>query len=158
MNRKLHNSMLGLGATGLMLVFALIAASPVLPGQDVSTPVALAADTTAATDHADVQADAQANAEAIEAHARNIEAHARRLESELDRSTSLGETIASAVSFAAVVSTEAALSAAFEATSDEAERQRAATREKRRHARQVRGALAVPYFSFAQGLRRGSRS
>src|SRR3546814_12443645 len=71
---------------------------------------------------------------------------------------SLGDTIASAVSFAAAVSTEAALSAAFEATADETTRKQEAAREKRRHARQVRGTPAVPYFSFAPGLRRGSRS
>src|SRR3546814_10881537 len=71
---------------------------------------------------------------------------------------SLGDTIASAVSFAAAVSTEAALRAAFEATADETTRKQEAAREKRRHARKVRGTLAVPYFSFAQGLRRGSRS
>ena len=154
MNRKLHNSMLAFSATGLTLVFALIAASPVLPGEDVSAPVALAASTPA------VEKDAglQENSRAIENRAREIESRARQLESELERSASLGDTIASAVSFAAAVSTEAALSAAFEATADEAARKQDAAREKRRHARQVRGTLAVPYFSFAQGLRRGSRS
>ena len=100
----------------------------------------------------------QADADAIEAGTRNIEARARQFESELEDSASLGDTIASAMSFAAAVSTEAALSAAFEATADVAEHKRAAAKEKRHHARQVRGALAVPYFSFAQGLRRGSRS
>src|SRR3546814_6313161 len=100
----------------------------------------------------------QENNKAIEARVREIEARARQLESELDASASLGDTIASAVSFAAAVSTEAALSAAFEATADETTRKQEAAREKRRHARQVRGTLAVPYFSFAQGLRRGSRS
>ncbi|HEY9541039.1 MAG TPA: hypothetical protein VIR05_05330 [Luteimonas sp.] len=154
MNRKLHNSMLAFSATGLVLVFALIAASPVLPGQDVSTPVALAASTPAV----ELNAGLQENNKAIEARVREIEARARQLESELDASASLGDTIASAVSFAAAVSTEAALSAAFEATADETTRKQEAAREKRRHARQVRGTLAVPYFSFAQGLRRGSRS
>ncbi len=154
MNRKLHNSMLAFSATGLTLVFALIAASPVLPGQDVSSPVALAASTSAVQ----LGAGLQENGRAIEARAREIESRARQLESELERSASLGDTIASAVSFAAAVSTEAALSAAFEATADEATRKREAASEKRRHARQVRGTLAVPYFSFAQGLRRGSRS
>ncbi len=155
MNRKLHNSMLGLGATGLMLVFALMAASPVSPGQDASAPLGFAASASAAVPTAVAM---QADADAIEASARDIEARARRFESELEGSDSLGDTIASAMSFAAAVSTEAALSAAFEATADEAEHKRAAAKEKRRHARQVRGALAVPYFSFAQGLRRGSRS
>src|SRR5690606_41771787 len=95
------------------------------------------------------------DADALES---NIEARARQLEEDVDQSASLGDTIASVVSFAATVSTEAALGAAIEATSDQADARREAAREKRRHARQVRGALAVPYFSFAQGLRRGSRS
>lgn len=155
MNRKLHNSMLAFSATGLTLVFALIAASPVSPGhQDVSTPVALAASAPAV----EPEAGLEETGKAIEARAREIEARARQLESELDRSASLGDTIASAMSFAAAVSTEAALSAALEATADEAERKQEAAKARRRHARQVRGTLAVPYFSFAQGLRRGSRS
>lgn len=148
MNRKLHNSMLAFSATGLTLVFALMAASPVLPGQDVSTPVALAAPA----------ASLQEDSDAIDARVREIEARARQFESELEESASLGDTIASAVSFAAAVSKEAALSAAFEATNDETRQKQEAAREKRRHARKVRGTLAVPYFSFAQGLRRGSRS
>src|SRR5690606_6104251 len=109
MNRKLHNSMLAFSATGLTLVFALMAASPVLPGQDVSTPVALAAPA----------ASLQEDSDAIDARVREIEARARQFESELEESASLGDTIASAVSFAAAVSKEAALSAAFEATNDE---------------------------------------
>lgn len=156
MNRKLHNSTLAFSATGLTLVFALIAASPVSTDRDVATAVALADAPAPAL--AVARAPAQVQFDAIERDARNIEARARQLEDELERSTSLGETIASAVGFAAAVSTEAALSAAFEATSDSVEEKREAAREKRRHARQVRGTLAVPYFSFAQGLRRGSRS
>ena len=157
MNRKLHNSMLAFSATGLTLVFALIAASPVSVDRDVATPVALAdAPTPAlAVTHAPAQAE---QFDVIERDVRDIEARARQLEDELERSTSLGDTIASAVGFAAAVSTEAALNAAFEATADSVEEKREAAREKRRHARQVRGTLAVPYFSFAQGLRRGSRS
>src|SRR3546814_6071457 len=84
MNRKLHNSMLAFSATGLVLVFALIAASPVLPGQDVSTPVALAASTPAV----ELNAGLQENNTAIEARVREIEARARQLESELDASRS----------------------------------------------------------------------
>src|SRR3546814_7847767 len=78
--------------TGLVLVFALIAASPVLPGQDVSTPVALAASTPAV----ELNAGLQESNKAIEARVREIEARARQLESELDASASLGDTIASA--------------------------------------------------------------
>src|SRR3546814_9441678 len=69
MNRKLHNSMLAFSATGLVLVFALIAASPVLPGQDVSTPVALAASTPAV----ELNAGLQENNKDIEARVREIE-------------------------------------------------------------------------------------
>ncbi|HVI60188.1 MAG TPA: hypothetical protein VM619_15120 [Luteimonas sp.] len=156
MNRKLHNSMLAFSATGLMLVFALLAASPVQPGQDVSAPVALSAP--AAAQVAGLDAAVLARAEVAKARAADIEARARELEAQLDRSASLGDTIASAVGFAAAVSTEAALSAALEAGDDEAGQEREQARAQRRHARQVRSALAVPYFSFAQGLRRGSRS
>src|SRR5690606_10525320 len=123
MNRKLHNSMLAFSATGLTLVFALMAASPVLPGQDVSTPVALA------TPAASLQEDSKA----IQARPREREARARQLESELEESASLGDTIASAVGFAAAVSTEAALSPAIDATPHETRHKQEAAREKRRH-------------------------
>ena len=144
MNRKLHNSMLAFSAAGVMLALTLMAAGPAPSGQDA--PATLAA--------------VVVHAPGIDADAfeRNIEARARQLEEDLDQGASLGDTIASVVSFAATVSTEAALGAAIEATTDQADARREAAREKRRHARQVRGALAVPYFSFAQGLRRGSRS
>src|SRR3546814_10968473 len=152
MNRKLHNSMLAFSATGLVLVFALIAASPVLPGQDVSTPVALAASTPAV----ELNAGLQENNKAIEARVREIEARARQLESELDASASLGDTLASAVSFAAAVFTEAALRAAFDATADETPGEQAGVREKRRPAAHVHVQLAVPHCSCHQGTGRGS--
>ncbi len=158
MNRKLHNSMLAFSATGLTLVFALMAASPVSPGPAAPTAVALAGSLAATDLPAEVDADALVRLDAAERDARDIEALARQLGDELENSSSLGETIASAVSFAAAISTETALNAAFEATADRVDEKRDAAREKRRHARQVRGTLAVPYFSFAQGLRRGSRS
>jgi hypothetical protein len=154
MNRKLHNSMLAFSATGLMLVLALMAASPVLSGHDASAPAPrLARMSTTGNDDA-----VRADLDAVAARTRAIEAQATRLAADLDRSASLGDTIASAMSFAATVSTEAALNAAMEATDAAAEQRRAADNEQRRHARKVRSALAVPYFSFAQGLRRNSRS
>lgn len=152
MNRKLHNSMLAFSATGLMLVFALLAASPLRSGQgDVQAQAAAAV---AAVDTA-----VQARADAAEARADEIEARAREFEARLDASESLDDTIATALDFAAAVSTRAVLDAALDATDDDArQEQREQASEHRRHARQVRGALAVPYFSFAQGLRRGGRS
>lgn len=152
MNRKLHNSIAAFSATGLVLVLALMAASPVPYAQQVPASVA---------DAAPLSQDAaplHTGAAATGPDADGIEARARQLEEELERSTSLGDTIASAVSFAATVSTEAALNVAYEAATDQAEARREAVRERRRHARRVRAALAVPYFSFAQGLRRGSGS
>src|SRR5690606_8992805 len=146
MNRKLHNSMLAFTAAGVMLALTLMAAGPAPSGQDA--PATLAA----VVVHAPA-IDVAADAVALE---RSIESRARQLEEDLDQSASLGDTIATVISFAATVSTESALGAAIEATSDQADARREAAREKRRHARQVRGALAVPYFSFAQGLRRGS--
>jgi hypothetical protein len=154
MNRKLHNSMLAFSATGLMLLFGLMAATPASSDQDASASTA----SMAAASTTSIDAYAEASLDSVEARARSIEDRARQLEADLDRSNSLGDTIASAVAFAATVSTEAALNAAMEASDDEVERQRAADREQRRHARKVRSALAVPYFSFAQGLRRNSRS
>ena len=130
-----------------------MAAGPVLlPEADAIAP-AIAASPAAAAPVVQVHVDD------AEAQARRMEARVRQLEAQLDKSASLGDTIASAMAFAATVSTEAAINAAIEATDNDAEqRQRAADNEQRRHARKVRGALAVPYFSFAQGLRRNSRS
>jgi hypothetical protein len=152
MNRKLHNSMLAFSATGLMLVFALLAASPLRSGQE-----GMQARTAAAV--AAVDTAVHARADAAQARADEIEARAREFEARLDASGSLDDTIASALDFAAAVSTRAVLDAALDAADDDArQEQREQASEHRRHARQVRGALAVPYFSFAQGLRRGGRS
>ncbi len=163
MNRKLHNSMLAFSATGLMLVFALLAASPVRSGQDVDAgaelPAGSASVAAARRDAAGFEAAVHARADAAQARAVAIEARARRFEAQLDASASLDDTIASALDFAAAVSAQAVLDAALEATDDDADRERREqASEHRRHARQVRSALAVPYFSFAQGLRRGGRS
>jgi hypothetical protein len=155
MNRKLHNSILAFSATGLMLVMGLMAASPVRPLQDDAFSTVRQLPTASM---ASMNADVQARLDGAEARARSIEARAAQLQADLDRSASLGDTIASAVTFAAAVSTEAALSAALDASDTAAEKQRAADTEQRLHARKVRSALAVPYFSFAQGLRRNSRS
>src|SRR5690606_33996860 len=106
MNRKLHNSMLAFSAAGVMLALTLMAAGPAPSGQAAPAPLATV------VVHApglDVDADA------LE---RNIEVRARQLGEDLDRSASLGDTIASVISFAATVSTETALGAAIEATSD----------------------------------------
>lgn len=157
MNRKLHNSLLAFSATGLMLVFGLMVASPKLPAghdNDLQAPAQLQP-LAAATGETRARA-AALQERAVAAEAR-IEARARKLQDELDASASLGDTIASVTAFAAEVSTDAALGAVIQAA-DKAALEREADNEQQRHARRVRGALAVPYFSFAQGLRHNSRS
>lgn len=156
MNRKLHNSMLAFSVTGLMLTFGLMTASPVAPDA-AADDIGHAAQLASSDDSVPLQARAAATEARTRAIEARIEARARVLEAELEHSASLGDTIASAVNFAAAVSTEAAINAAFEASDAIAEERTEASRE-RRHKRRVRNTLAVPYFSFAQGLRRGSGS
>lgn len=159
MNRKLHNSLLAFSATGLMLVFGLMAATPLQPAsldQDQDLQAALP-ELTVTPVIAAGQADIAAVRERAEAVNARIDARASRLQDELGRSRSLGDTIASVTAFAAEVSTDAALSAVIQAA-DQAAVEREADSEEARHAKRVRSVLAVPYFSFAQGLRRNSRS
>ncbi|MGH8030815.1 MAG: hypothetical protein ACREO8_00240 [Luteimonas sp.] len=164
MNRKLHNAFLAVTASGFLLVFGLMAAGPSRPLAlaDSATPSpVIDRDRIAARSAAAVDAgirDAQAQARDIEAR---IQARAQAFEAEIDRTAgnaSLGDTVASAMAFAAEISTEAALVTALQVLdggNDQIRQQRvdAAVIEQRHHARRVRGALALPYFSFAQGLR-----
>lgn len=157
MNRKLHNSLLAFSATGLMLVFGLMAATPLQPASLDQDLQAALPELTVTPVIAAGQADIAAVRERAEAVNARIDARASRLQDELGRSRSLGDTIASVTAFAAEVSTDAALSAVIQAA-DQAAVEREADSEEARHAKRVRSVLAVPYFSFAQGLRRNSRS
>ena len=143
MNRKLHNSFLAFSATGLVMLAGLIAVVPGTPAAQ-SGPVASAA-----------QADAPAmrTAASQPAHAVAIQARVGAFEARIQHSTSAGELLAETAAFTAAIATEAALIAAFEPAADEVAAQARADRHHRRQVRSSRAALALPYFSFAQGLR-----
>ena len=102
------------------------------------------------------------NDDAIESRGLALEARistrAAHLQRELEQSNSLSDTLASAASFAAEVSTDAAIDAMATELADQSIEKPDPETEQQRHARKVRGVVAVPYFSFAQGMRRNSRS
>ena len=155
MNRKLHNSMLAFSSTGLVLLAGLMAAVSETNDAALAAPAAQARATSqpAAFPQARFQA-AQAHASAISARSAALQARAQAFEARLERSASTADMLAETAAFTVEMATEAALSAAFEqATEQEAEEQ-PAENTQRTHVRRSRAALALPYFSFAQGLRR----
>ena len=152
MNRKLHNSLMALSTTGLLLVVGLMAATPVAgpAGRDAWSDVAL------------VRVEAPARADAVE---RDIEdrtagdARAKAFEEEFRNAGDAHEAIALTAAFVAETAVEAALTAAFaEAQADDKAKPEpeAPARESRRKRRSARSTLALPYFSFARGLRGGN--
>lgn len=145
MNRHLHNAMLACSAAGLVLLTGLIAAVAAPPQLTQSASGAPAPTHAlvlpAATDTA--QADAAA-----------IQARARAFEARIAGSASAAEILAETAAFTAAIATETALVAAFDTAADDAAAQARADRQHRRQVRRSRAALALPYFSFAQGLRR----
>jgi hypothetical protein len=161
MNRKLHNSLLAFSASGLMLALGLMVASPAPRGLAQIAPSHAATSTRQAI--ATLASDAEsASIDSAEAHAdalaTRIDARADALEAELGQDASVGDTLASVMSFAAEVSADAAIvSAIGEAAAADHTARQAEKTEEARHERRFRSALAVPYFSFAQRLR-GSRS
>lgn len=160
MNRRLHNATFAAAVSGAMLVFGLMAATPLVPPSIAAAPSAPAP--AAVSDQRAADGDARARQQVAELEAR-LEAKARAFEARMERtagSASVGNTVASAMAFAAEVTTEVALVSALGAleagsgTSDAAAARADAERdERRRHAQRVRGVLAVPYFSFAPALR-----
>lgn len=153
MNRKLHNSMLALSTTGLMLFAGVMAAVSGAP--DPRSRVAVV----------QTQPPAQVppmetSTKAVQAHAAAIQARARAFEARIQRSASAAEMLAETAAFTARIATETALNialeqpAAFEQPAKQDADQDAADRQQRRHVHRSRAALALPYFSFAQGLRR----
>lgn len=155
MNRKLHNTFIALSTTGLLLVVGLMAATPA--GVANPKPAMQIVD---AADNVDRRTDAiERRAEAQNAA---IEARARAFEAEFVQATDSGQAIAVTASFVAEVAAESALSAIFaEAEAASAADREAAKKTERslqRKRRNARSALALPYFSFAHGLRRGNGS
>ncbi|WP_407351727.1 hypothetical protein [Luteimonas sp. R10] len=140
MNRKLHNTILAFSVTGGMLLLGFMAA----------VPVPRAAQAAAAP----TQNLSSARAEALEARTRAFEA-------ELGRAGSANEMIALSSVFLAEIVAEAAVASALQGieqdtTGEGATGTRAA--ERKRGNGRKRNALALPYFSFAHGLRGSSGS
>ncbi|MEZ0470224.1 hypothetical protein [Luteimonas salinilitoris] len=140
MNRKLHNTILAFSVAGGMLLLGLMAA----------VPVPRAAQVAAGPTHSLPSARAEA-----------IEARTRAFEAELERAGSANEMIALSSVFLAEIVTEAAVASALQRieqdTTGEGATSTRATERKRGNGRK-RNALALPYFSFAQGLRGSSGS
>jgi hypothetical protein len=130
MYRKVHNTMLAFSATGLLLLVGLMAGAP------MQSPAPATEVRTLAIGPLLVRLESPANAKALP-----------------DIEDMTAEEAASALVRAAFVA------AAFDAADPSSEGDEAAagaddTQRQRRHVRRAREALALPYFSFAQGLRR----
>ncbi|NZA25953.1 hypothetical protein H0E84_06110 [Luteimonas sp. SJ-92] len=143
MNRRLHNTILAFSISSGFLMLGLMAAAPLPPQQSALQATALA--------RADAALPARIATE------RSIEARTRDYETQMARAASTGEMIALSSDFLAAVAAEAAVAAILqEADAPASEpRARAATAERPRGDGRRRRALAMPYFSFAQGLRGG---
>jgi len=159
MNRKLNNSLLAFSVSGLLLAMGILAAHPSQPGSSVTVLDAAVADAEPAVAIATAPAAAiwttadralgrAAWADAIEADA---QAQERTPGADLDG------LVAAAITLGTEVSANAALAQALQAA-DATQALRIAEGARRNHAHRLRSALAVPYFSFAQGLRRGAGS
>lgn len=154
MNRKLHNTLLALSTTGLVLVAGLLVSSPLMPAGDqdpVQEQVALHGVVSIAPPSAAIHARAQAR------RAR-LEQRVQRFEAELTEVRDGTDAIARTAGFVADIATTAAMSAALagiEAGTDmdplteDAEAANPARRP-------ARSAFATPYFSFAHGLRQAN--
>ncbi|RDZ28400.1 hypothetical protein [Lysobacter silvisoli] len=133
MNRKLHNSISALLATGGTLVLALVAANPALP--EASAVPTLAAQVAAAP--MPVEADALV---------RSARLQAQRLEARVEQADSLAE----AAALTAELVTAAALADALGTPAAAESADNAVPQRKVRKAKQrSRQALVMPYFSFA---------
>ncbi|MDH5823196.1 hypothetical protein QFW77_09375 [Luteimonas sp. RD2P54] len=146
MNRKLHNTILAFSISSGFLMLGLMAAVPLPDGQ--------------APRQAGAAMVPGATVPAGTASQRAIEARTLAYEADMARAADTGEMIALSSSFLAAVATEAALAAVLQDPRAAAPGERAAAAEPAppRRANRRRSALAMPYFSFAHGLRGGSGS
>jgi hypothetical protein len=155
MNRKLHNSLMALSTTGLLLVLGLMAATPVVrPATMATIQVTPARAEVAVAESRGDEIDSEIDARIESA----IDARARAFETEFRNASDAHQAIAATAAFVAETATEAALTAALaelQAKEPAAETEAPAREAPRRH-RSARSALALPYFSFARGLRGGN--
>jgi hypothetical protein len=162
MNRKLRNTILAFSVTGTVLALGLLAARPPVPG-DGPMPAAMAVAATSQDPApgkpliAPVDLNA-AGADGIEAR---FLARSREFERDMADIASLDSAMALTAGFVASATTEAViteiLARDIPATTG-ANRADPDADPAPRHRRSVRGAFAVPYFSFASGTGRGGRS
>jgi len=133
MNRKLHNSLSALIATGAVLAFGLMIAAPAPQPVSPSLPLQLGA----------LKIEVTPKVSREQAAVRT-EALVRRIETEADQI----DTLAEAASLTAEIATVAALAGAFEAKRgmDAHATQPRQPRKATRHSRQT---LVMPYFSFS---------
>ena len=163
MNRKLRNTILAFSVTGTVLALGLLTARPVMPGDgrmpaaiaDTSTDPATATSAPAYAPRAAAPSASAANG--IEAR---ILAHSRQFEDDIANAASLESAMALTAGFVASAATEAVIAEILSkdiptAGAGHAEADAASTPRRRRS---VRGAFAVPYFSFARGTGRSGRS
>jgi hypothetical protein len=145
MNRKLHNSLMALSSTGLLLVLGLMVATPVETTRD-TPPTATAAE---------VPADA-ARLRRAEVRAAAMEARARAFEADVAAAADAGEALTLTAAFVAEAATAAAMAAAFDELPAAGAAPEATAPRRGTPRRSARSSLALPYFSFARGLRRGN--
>lgn len=161
MNHKLHNTILAFAVVGSALLFGLLAANPIqdeqhapnAPAERPSFHPAPAVGTAIADD---IRFDT----------AKAIESRARAFEADMARAGSASEMLSLTSAFIAATVVEATLVSVLDEVSHgnhSAGRTRGAAHLQQEDAAQhaprparSRGSLAMPYFSTAQGLRRGS--
>lgn len=149
MYRKVHNTMLAFSATGVLLLVGLMAGAPTMQSRTTHVVRTLAVGPlllrleSPATPAADIQA-------------KSIDAHLQTLEAQLEHSASAAEAVSHTATFAANIAARTAFAEDTGAIAPEDEQASVAheRQSQRRHVRRARAALALPYFSFAQGLRR----
>lgn len=162
MNRKLHNSLMALSTTGLLLVVGLMAATPVAGPADLYAGSAVALVDVDVPTPAISETEVDAATRRIDARAAAIDARAHAFEEEFRNAGDAQHAIALTAGFIAETATEAAVAAALAELNGEAHEAEADSeppaRETPRKRRNARSALALPYFSFARGLRGGNGS
>ena len=162
MNRKLRNTILAFSVTGTVLALGLLAARPPVPG-DGSIPAAVAAAATSpdVAPTRPLAAPADPDDVAVDDIEARFLARSREFERDMADIASLDSAMALTAGFVASASTEAViaeiLARDIPATTG-ANRADPDAAPAPRHRRSVRGAFAVPYFSFASGTGRGGRS
>lgn len=158
MNHKLQNTILAFTVVGAALLFGLMAAQPIDHGpsadggRSAALPMAVSRAGSALADEARLE------------FANSIETRARVFEQDMDQAASAGEMMSLTSAFIAATIVEATLINVLDEIENGVEP--AARKhpgappaaEQARSPARGRGALVMPYFSTAQGLRRGAGS